>query len=73
MRAVDRISAYCHELTEGYHEEGPLLFRSGPSIKRSRRYPAYWIAFAKPPFVISTRIMSPTFLFPWSRFVSFPT
>ena len=34
---------------------------------------AYWIELAKPPRVTSARMVSPTFLFPFRRFVPWPT
>ena|GEM_PF-3987917 len=53
---------------EGRPVQGDHEIRVG-----SRHQYAYWIVFAKPPRVISTRIVSPIFLFPWSSFVCFPT
>jgi hypothetical protein len=46
---------------------------SGLLLVRRRNGLAYWIELAKPPRVTSARIVSPTFLFPFRRFVPWPT
>lgn len=55
--------------------ERASLTKASPFTKRTRArlLRRYSIELAKPPLVTSTRILSPTFLFPFGFLVSLPT